>query len=138
VSCAYQLAGGPQKSFISGRAIVVETERTRSFFPDIYNDDWFFMLDNATGLQPVATIGKVKQHPYDPFRNPDRTRPEEFGDVLAEGVLWLLDQGRPIQDTDVRHWHDFLVRRGAFSNHVFGLIGDADIEPAEKRRTLGR
>ena len=44
---AYRLAGGPQTSFIGGGAIVVETERTRSFFPDIYNEDWFYMLDAA-------------------------------------------------------------------------------------------
>jgi hypothetical protein len=134
---AYRLAGGPQKSFIGGGAIVVEAERTCSFFPDIYNDDWFYMLDDATGLQPVATIGKVKQRPYDPFRNPDRARAEELGDVLAEGVFWLLDQGRSVQDADLRHWRDFLARRRAFINHVLSRVeGTTDIESAEKRRMV--
>jgi hypothetical protein len=133
---AYRLAGGPQKSFIGGGAIVVEAERTCSFFPAIYNDDWFYMLDDAAGLQPVATIGKVKQRPYDPFRNPERARAEELGDVLAEGVFWLLDQGRPILDADVRHWQDFLARRRAFINHVLSLVGGTNIEPGEKRRMV--
>jgi hypothetical protein len=133
---ANRIAGGRQESFIGGGAIVVEAERTRSFFPDIYNDDWFYMLDDATGLQPVATIGRVKQRPYDPFRNPDRARAEELGDVLAEGVFWLLDQGKSVQDADVRHWQGFLARRRAFINHVLGLVGDADIEPGEKRRMV--
>jgi hypothetical protein len=133
---AYRLAGGPQTSFIGGGAIVVEAERTCSFFPDIYNDDWFYMLDGAKRLQPVATTGKVIQRPYDPFHKPDRARAEEFGDVLAEGVFWLFDQGRSIQDADLRHWNEFLVRRSTFINHVLSLVYDADIEPAEKRRMV--
>jgi hypothetical protein len=28
--------------------------------------------------------------PYDLFRTPDRARAEELGDVLAEGIFWLL------------------------------------------------
>jgi hypothetical protein len=133
---ANRIAGGRQESFIGGGAIVVEAERTRSFFPDIYNDDWFYMLDDATGLQPVATIGRVRQRPYDPFRNPDRARAEELGDVLAEGVFWLLDQGKSVQDADGRHWQGFLARRGSFINHVLSLVSEADIEPAEKRRMV--
>jgi len=133
---AYRIAGGPQKSFIGGGAIVVETERTCSFFPDIYNDDWFYMLDDATGLQPVATTGTVKQRYYEPFRNPGRARAEELGDVLAEGVFWLLDQGRSVLDADLRHWKDFLARRGAFINHVLTMVDAADIAPAEKRRMV--
>ena len=134
---AYRIAGGPQKSFIGGGAVVVETERTCSFFPDIYNDDWFYLLDDATGLQPVATIGKVKQRPYDPFHNPRRARAEEFGDVLAEGVFWLLDQGGSVLDADLRHWKNFLVRRRAFINQVLSLVEEeANIEPAEKGRMV--
>ncbi len=133
---AYRIAGGPQKSFVGGGAIVVEAERTCSFFPDIYNDDWLYLLDDATGLQPVATIGTVKQRPYDPFRNPDRARAEELGDVLAEGLFWLLDQGESVQEADMRHWQGFLARRRAFINHVLSLVGGADIEAGEKRRMV--
>jgi hypothetical protein len=134
---AYRMAGGLQKSFIGGGAIVVEAQRVCSFFPDIYNDDWFFMLDDAKGLQSVATTGKVNQRPYDPFRNPERARTEELGDVLAEGVFWLLDQGRSLLDADLRHWKDFLVRRRTFINHVLSLVEAAPgIEPAEKGRMV--
>jgi hypothetical protein len=133
---AYRLAGGPQKSFIGGGAIVVETERTCSFFPDIYNDDWFYMLDGERLQSVGAASGKVIQRPYDPFRNPERARAEELGDVLAEGVFWLLDQGKSVQDADLRHWRDFLARRRAFINHVLSLVGGADIEPGERRRMV--
>src|SRR5215472_18381099 len=124
---AYRIAGGPQKSFIGGGAIVVEAERTCSFFPDIYNDDWFYMLDGERLQSVGAAPGKVIQRPYDPFHKPERARAEELGDVLAEGVFWLLDQGKSIQDADLRHWKDFLVRRGAFINHVLSLVGAANI-----------
>ncbi len=133
---AYRIAGGPQKSFIGGGAIVVEAERTCSFFPDIYNDDWFYMLDDAKGLQPVATTGKVIQRPYDPFRDPGRARAEELGDVLAEGVFWLFDQGGSVLDADLGHWKDFLARRTTFINQVLSRVCGADIEPAEKRRMV--
>lgn len=133
---AYREAGGFQQSFIGGGAIVVETERTASFFPDIYNDDWFYMLD-AEGLQPVAVAdGSVIQRPYDPFHNPDRARAEELGDVLAEGVFWLLDQDKSILDADWRHWKDFLARRRTFINNVLRMVEGAAIEPAEKRRMV--
>jgi hypothetical protein len=133
---AYRIAGGPQQSFIGGGAIAVDAERTSSFFPDIYNDDWFYMLDTEKGLQPVAATGTVIQRLYDPFHRPDRARAEELGDVLAEGVFWLLDQGKALPDADLRHWKDFLVRREAFLERVLGLVNATDIEASEKRRMV--
>ena len=94
---AYRQAGGEQQSFIGGGALAVEVKRSKSFFPDIYNDDWFFLLDGSKWLQPIAVRGQVIQQPYDPFRTPDRARAEELGDVLAEGIYWLLDQDRSFQ-----------------------------------------
>lgn len=131
---AYREAGGPQQSFIGGGAIAVDAGRTRSFFPDIYNDDWFYMLDAGKGLQQVAATGTVIQRPYDPFRTPDRARAEELGDVLAEGAFWLLDQNKSLMDADLRHWKDFLARRGRFIEHVLGLVKDADIAPGDRGR----
>jgi hypothetical protein len=134
---AYRRVGGSQESFIGSGAIVVEAERTPSFFPNIYHDVWFYMLDDVVGaLQPVATIGRVIQRYYEPFRNPDRARAEEFGDVLAEGVFWLFDQGRSLLDADVRHWKDFLAKRATFINHLLGLVDASAIASAEKRRMV--
>jgi hypothetical protein len=101
---------------------VVGTARSRSFFPDIYNEDWFYLLDAKMGLQPLAASGEAIQRPYDPFRTPDRARAEELGDVLAEGTFWLLDQGRSVADADEAHWAAFLNRRGRFIVHVLGMV----------------
>lgn len=134
---AYRRVGGPQESFIGGGALAVGLTRNRSCFPNIYNEDWFYLFDAAKGLQPLAVTGTVIQRPYDPFRNPDRARAEELGDVLAEGAFWLLDQGRSIADADRRHWTEFLARRGRFIDHVIGLVAlAADIESGERVRIL--
>lgn len=134
---AYLQAGGDQKSFVGGGAMVIETERSSSFFPDIYNDDWFFLLNDAGKLQPTAATGSVIQHPYDPFRTPDRARAEELGDTLAEGIYWLLDQGRAIGDANEAYWEESLVRRGHFIEGVLEMVkADDTIEANDKRRRV--
>jgi hypothetical protein len=133
---AYRIVGGKQESFVGGGALVVGTARSRSFFPDIYNEDWFYLLDAKMGLQPLAASGEAIQRPYDPFRTPDRARAEELGDVLAEGTFWLLDQGRSVADADEAHWAAFLNRRGRFIVHVLGMVERPAVEPAEKARMV--
>ena len=135
---AFREAGGWQETFIGGGALAVDVKRNRSFFPNVYNEDWFFVLDAGKGLQSVATVGQVLQYPYDPYR-PERARAEEFGDVLAEGTFWLLDQGRSASDGDLAHWRDFLTKRKRFIERVHdnGRTVRAAIEPAERAR-MGR
>jgi hypothetical protein len=55
-----------------------------SFFPDIYNEDWFYLLDDDR-LRPVTLVGEAIQPAYDPYRDPCRAQVEESGDDLAEG-----------------------------------------------------
>jgi hypothetical protein len=131
------MAGGPQQVFVGAGALAIELARSRSFFPDIYNDDWFFLLDGDRYLQPTTATGHVYQYPYDPFRSPDRARGEELGDVLAEGLYWLLDQDRSIMEADAAHWSMFLARRSQFIRDVLELVERAVIEPAaEKDRRI--
>jgi hypothetical protein len=133
---AYLRAGGPQQSFIGGGALAVHVTRSHSFFPDIYNDDWFYLLDAKKGLQPVAITGRVIQQPYDPFHNTNRARAEELGDVLAEGAFWLLDQNRSLMEADLRYWRDALHRRKRFIKHVMDLVKQADLVESEKGRMM--
>ena len=133
---AFREAGGRQDTFIGGGALAVDLERNYSFFPNVYNEDWFFVLDAEKGLRSVATVGRVLQDPYDPYL-PERARAEEFGDVLAEGTFWLLDQERSVSDGDLRHWRDFLAKRKRFIEQVLGMVeGSTDLESGERvRRT---
>ncbi len=133
---AYRAVGGTQQSFIGGGALVVGLARSRSFFPDIYNEDWFYLLDAEKGLQAIGTSGEAAQRPYDPFHDPERARREELGDVLAEGTFWLLDQGRTVADADWGHWAEFLERRRKFIAYVLDRVLDSGIETAEKGRMV--
>ena len=131
---AFRAGGGWQETFIGGGAMAVAMKRNRSFFPNIYNDDWFFVLDAGKRLQPVATVGQVLQYPYDPYRV-DRARAEEFGDVLAEGIFWVLDQGKPASEGDLGHWRDFLEHRKQFIQQVRSMVASQTrIDPAERSR----
>jgi hypothetical protein len=129
---AYKLVGGHQESFIGGGALVIETERCDSFFPDIYNDDWFFMLDTEGKLRSVAQAGEVRQGYFDPFHNVDRAKAEEFGDVLAEGIYWLLDRGGSAFEADQRHWAEFLVKRRRFIERILNMA----LERNERRHVV--
>jgi hypothetical protein len=133
---AYRLAGGPQQAFVGAGALAVELTRSRSFFPDIYNDDWFFLLDGDRYLQSTTVTGHVYQHPYDPFRTTERARGEELGDVLAEGLYWLLDQDRSIMEADEPHWSMFLARRSRFIQDTLEMVEAAGIDPHEKERRI--
>lgn len=133
---AYRQSGGTQQAFIGGGALAVQVELSGSFFPDIYNDDWFFLLGDK-GLRSVAVSGEVRQYPYDPFRSPDRARAEELGDTLAEGIYWLLDQDRSIIDADQAHWARFLVQRRHFIERVLNMVKhDGTLEPKDKTRRV--
>jgi len=92
---ARRLAGVHQDVFVTGAVLGVHCNSLPlSFFPDIYNEDWFFFAkDAAVGKLPHA--GNARQLPYDPFASPDRARQEEFGDLLAEGLYALIDEGDP-------------------------------------------
>ena len=133
---AFRQAGGWQDTFIGGGALAVGIKDNRSFFPNVYNEDWFFVLEAGKRLQSVATVGQVLQNRYDPYRI-ERARGEELGDVLAEGTFWLLDQGKPASDGDLAHWRDFLAHRKEFIKQVQSMVaGKASID-ADVRARMG-
>jgi len=134
---AYRMAGGEQEPFIGGGAMAVAAGRSNAFFPDIYNDDWFFLLGEDGRLQPAAVTGKVRQFPYDPFRNEDRARAEELGDVLAEGIFWLLDQGRTLAGADEEYWASYIAKRRQFIERVLEMVKrDRDLHPEDRQRRI--
>jgi hypothetical protein len=133
---AYKDAGGSQHPFIGAGALTIDVALSNSFFPEIYNEDWFFLLDGDR-LRPTARTGQVIQYPYDPFRNPERARREELGDVLAEGIYWLLDQGGAVADADAAHWTRFLVHRRRFIRHVLAMVEqDRQLDSDERTRRV--
>jgi hypothetical protein len=92
---ARRLAGLAQGVFVTGAVLGVHCNSLPlSFFPDVYNEDWFFFAEEVAKRR-LPCVGTARQAEYDPFGSPDRARREEFGDLLAEGLYALLGQGHP-------------------------------------------
>ncbi|WP_409465754.1 hypothetical protein [Amycolatopsis sp. GA6-003] len=121
---AYRESGGQQDTFVGGGALAVGRDAFSSFFPDIYNEDWFFLLGD-TGLRATAVTGTAHQGDYDPYRDTMRARSEELGDTLAEGIYCLLDNGLGIADATAAYWADFLESRRAFIRTTLRQVLDA-------------
>jgi hypothetical protein len=89
VGHARRLTERKQKPFISGGSLLVNPQSLQGYFPAVYHEDWFCVM-NHFRLGQVAIGGAVGQLVYEPFITPQRARLEEFGDTLAAGLLWLL------------------------------------------------
>lgn len=119
VAChAHRLGGGKQDTFASGGSMGVRCDRKDlAFFPNIYNEDWFFFSEDAANLK-IARVGVSRQRKYDPYKDPQRAVKEEFGDLLAEGLYARLDDNRNIAGVDVGYWADFIEIRKEFLSQV--------------------
>jgi hypothetical protein len=128
---AYRHVGGKQDSFIGGGAMLVRTDKVDSFFPNIYNEDWFFLLGKGVPVR-AARAGRMRQRRYDPYANPGRAAAEELGDTLAEGLFWLLDGGNSLDATaEWSYWGRALHRRRQLLDHVMAAVrADDDRRPA--------
>ena len=92
---ARRLAGLAQDVFVTGAVLAVHCNSLPlSYFPDIYNEDWFFFAREAAA-RTLPCVGQARQIRYDPFASPDRARQEEFGDLLAEGLYAVIDDADP-------------------------------------------
>jgi len=115
---ARRLAGFAQDVFVTGAALGVHCNSLPlSFFPDVYNEDWFFFAREAAAGR-LPRVGNARQLPYDPFAGPDRARREEFGDLLAEGLYAWMDGGDPSKPFDEQlrvagplYWSRFIDAR---------------------------
>ncbi len=103
VGHAKRLAGWDQDVFISGGSLLVDPQRLNGFFPPIYHEDWFCILNHI--CEGTAAVGgQADQLPYAPFASPVRALLEEFGDVLGEGLLWLIHHKRDLSSPDTSFW----------------------------------
>jgi len=110
---ARRLAGYRQDVFVSGAVLGVNTQHPAlSFFPDIYNEDWFFFAQHAAG-RSLPKIGEVRQDAYEPFADPGRAAREELGDLLAEGLYAKFERtpgltfSEQLTAAGAVHWRDF-------------------------------
>lgn len=88
---ARRLAGMSQDVFVTGAVLGVNcSDLPLPFFPDIYNEDWFFFAETAAHKR-LTQVGEAHQAKYDPYADPARASREEFGDLLAEGLYSLIE-----------------------------------------------
>jgi glycosyltransferase involved in cell wall biosynthesis len=140
VAChAHRLGGGMQDVFASASGIGVRCDRDDlGFFPNIYNEDWFFFSDEAASHK-IAKVGESHQLAYDPYEHPQRAAQEEFGDLLAEGLYARLDINEGISGVDIEYWRTFIERRTAFHERVAENLGQhEDRELAARARNSVR
>lgn len=108
---ALRMLGGEQDIFVSGAALAVNCDTLLGYFPDIYNEDWFFFY-NHVAMRKLATSGRnATQLRYDPFAQPQRAAWQEFGDVLAEGLYALLHEHSLAAHAERNYWALFLKAR---------------------------
>jgi hypothetical protein len=111
---AHRMTAGSQDVFVSGAALAVDCASQIGFFPDIYNEDWFFFFDAALEGRLGNSCLKATQLVYYPFANAERAAWQEFGDVLAEGLYALLHLHMGIGQATNEYWAHFLEARRNF------------------------
>lgn len=128
--------GDPPGTFIGAGAMALAPARVRTFFPEIYNEDWLFLIDNDR-LLSVGAVGYVTQEAYDPYDDPGRADREEFGDCLAEGLFSLLDQTGSIGEADsMGFWRRFTGDRDRLIASIVGRVPGAGLPVEAQRRVL--
>jgi hypothetical protein len=135
---ARRQVGEFQDVFVSGSVLAVDCTGPFDFFPDIYNEDWFFFYRSVADgrmASPGVQTTQMKQVRYNPFTDPLRAAREEFGDVIAEGLYSLLHH-RDFGDHSPTsaYWKRFLHDRENVIDGISEKIGKA---PAELRDQIG-
>jgi len=130
----HRSTGGNQDVFISGSVLAVHCAESVSFFPEIYNEDWFFFYHYAAARKLGWSGRDATQLCYDPFADPQRAAGQEFGDVLAEGLFGLLHRRIGEDDATGDYWRIFLDARMRFLEAV--LARAEAVEPYLRGRIV--
>jgi glycosyltransferase involved in cell wall biosynthesis len=124
--------GGYQDVFISGSVLGVHCAEAVAFFPEIYNEDWFFFYHAAEARRLGRHDRDATQLCYDPFADPQRAAGQEFGDVMAEGLYGLLHYRIGADHATRDYWQTFLDSRMRFLKTV--LARSEGVEPYLRKR----
>lgn len=100
--------GKPESVFLSGACMLLNIKSPPAqFFPQIYNEDWLFLL--SVPKNRIACGGVTKQKPYDPFTN-HRVTFQERGDLVAPACV-LFGRGDPQALSSRGFWRDRIRER---------------------------
>jgi hypothetical protein len=118
--------GGYQDIFVSGSVLAVHCADSVAFFPEVYNEDWFFFYHAAAGRRLGRYGRDSTQLRYDPFADPQRAAGQEFGDIMAEGLYGLLHKRAGLVSATGDYWRSFLDTRMSFLDGVRARAGLVD------------
>lgn len=103
-------AGETFYPFLSGSFLFIKPLSVKSFFPNIYNEDWLFMMpyifDNS-----ICSFGNVSQRDNDSLGDINRVKLQEFGDIIAEGLYTLIHLGEYSQRFETSYWNEVIKER---------------------------
>jgi hypothetical protein len=102
--------GEPVLPFLGGSCLFIRTDTPVGPFPPIYNEDWIFMAPELAERR-VASLGRVRQEPHDPFARASLAVFQEPGEIIADGLFALLSAGRYDQRLDPSVWRTLLSLR---------------------------
>jgi hypothetical protein len=129
---ARRMTGEYQDVFVSGSVLAVDCTVSFAFFPDIYNEDWLFFYRDAAEGRLASSGRSATQLRYDPFAGTQRAAGQEFGDVIAEGLYALLEDGLGAEDATAERWHHFLADRKRILDKIIGRSSAAPPGMREK------
>ncbi|MBB5916659.1 hypothetical protein BJY24_005571 [Nocardia transvalensis] len=105
---AWRLLGGTPGTSLAGGALMTAPGTRISFFPEVYNDDWLYLLDGDS-YPPLALTGRAVHDEGSPFDRPDTAASQEFGEVIAAGLHVCATTGTAMRDVDL--WRDHVAQR---------------------------
>jgi hypothetical protein len=117
------LAGERVWPFISGSCLFLRSANCTGFFPQIYNEDWLFMLPHID-KHSVCEIGTIGQLPYDPFPSAEVGQFQEFGEIVADGLFELAAQKRLAERRKTAIWAERLRERSEWIGEVRSRVDD--------------
>lgn len=108
---AERISGEEPGVRLTGSALMINLANVVAFFPRIYNEDWFFLSGMGSRAFYSPFAGTASQRRYNPFEQPLRATSEEFGDLLAEGIVQLTDVGRDYSRSTKSDWQNLIENR---------------------------
>lgn len=95
----------PSRVSIGGNCLFMNVDNVHSFFPDAYNDDWYFIFSHI-GSRKIVSLGTAVQRPYTPWTDLERVGFEQFGDIVIEGAKNNIKNNRPPFFGDMSFWKE--------------------------------
>ncbi len=117
----------PVQTFISGSFLFLTTKNICSFFPQIYNEDWLFMLPFIL-KKDICSFGNIQQLEYDPFSNPHRAAFQEFGEIIADCLYALIWNKLYHLRNSLAVWDNFIRSRRQKLFEFLDLFSDYKIK----------